>query len=82
VRLQAVELLELQLPTGEIAARLRVSPKSVRAWRRAWIAGGSPALASRGPGGAVCKLTDAHALEFRSLLAGRDWCQGWRLGPA
>ena len=21
-------------------------------------------------------------LEFRSLLAGRDWCQGWRLGPA
>jgi hypothetical protein len=24
----------------------------------------------------------AYFLEFRSLLAGRDWCQGWRLGPA
>jgi hypothetical protein len=23
-----------------------------------------------------------NTLEFRSLLAGRDWCQGWRLGPA
>jgi RimJ/RimL family protein N-acetyltransferase len=21
-------------------------------------------------------------LEFRSLLAGREWCQGWRPGPA
>jgi beta-phosphoglucomutase-like phosphatase (HAD superfamily) len=26
-------------------------------------------------------LADAW-LEFRSLLAGRRWCQGWRLGPA
>ena len=50
VRLQATEMFEQRLPTGEIAARLRVSPKSVRAWRRAWTAGGSPALASRGPG--------------------------------
>jgi uncharacterized protein (DUF983 family) len=24
----------------------------------------------------------ATYLEFRSLLAGRRWCQGWRLGPA
>jgi hypothetical protein len=24
----------------------------------------------------------AVRLEFRSLLAGRDWCQGWRPGPA
>jgi hypothetical protein len=33
------------------------------------------------------EITDAAlagyiALEFRSLLAGRRWCQGWRLGPA
>jgi uncharacterized tellurite resistance protein B-like protein len=25
---------------------------------------------------------DEVKLEFRSLLAGREWCQGWRLGPA
>jgi transposase len=60
VRLQATELFEQRLPAGEIARRLRVSPKSVRAWRRAWTAGGIPALASRGPGGAVCKLDDAQ----------------------
>jgi hypothetical protein len=26
--------------------------------------------------------TTAIYLEFRSLLAGRDRCQSWRLGPA
>jgi putative transposase len=25
---------------------------------------------------------DTITLEFRSLLAGREWCQGWRPGPA
>ena len=60
VRLQATAMFEQQRPTGEIARRLRVSPKSVRTWRRAWTAGGSPALASRGPGGAVCKLSAAQ----------------------
>ena len=62
VRLQAVELFEQRLPAGEIAARLRVSPKSVRAWRRAWIASGRAGLASRGPGGAACKLDDAQQI--------------------
>jgi transposase len=60
VRLQATEMFEQRLPAGEIAGRLRVSTKSVRAWRRAWTAGGRAALASRGPGGAVCKLSDAQ----------------------
>ena len=56
VRLQAVELLKLQLPTGEIAARRQVSSKSVRAWRRAWIAGGSRALASAARAGRTLLL--------------------------
>src|SRR5215471_14268977 len=34
---------------GEIAADLRVTPGSVRRWRRAWQAGGTAALRSRGP---------------------------------
>ena len=40
--IDAETLKEIQ---REIAARLRVSPKSVRVWRRAWTAGGGPALA-------------------------------------
>lgn len=35
VRLQAAEMFEQQLPTAKIAVRLRVSTKSVCAWRRA-----------------------------------------------
>ena len=32
---------------------------------------------------AICGIPHmASYLEFRSLLAGRRWCQGWRLGPA
>ena len=81
VRLQATEMFEQQLPAGEIAARLRVSPKSVRAWRRAWTAGGSPALASRGPGGAVCKLDDAQLDRGPAAQDWADWTsdQRWTL---
>ena len=46
VRLQAAEMFEQRLPTGEIAARLRVSAKSVCEWRRAWLAGGLAGPAS------------------------------------
>ena len=66
VRLQAADMFEQKLSAVEIAARLRVSTKSVYAWRRAWTAEGNTALASRGPGGMVCKLTDAQ----RDRLAG------------
>ena len=52
VRLQAAEMFEQQLPTGEIAARLRVSTKSVCVWRRAWLASGRAGPASRRLGGA------------------------------
>jgi transposase len=88
LRLQAAEMFEQQLPTGEIAARLRVSTKSVCVWRRAWLAGGSPALASRGPGGAVCKLSDAQLDRLTDELdrgpAAQDWAdwtsdQRWTL---
>lgn len=48
---------------SEIAARLRVTPKSVRAWRRRWKAAGEAALLPKGPGGATCRL-DAAQLEM------------------
>jgi transposase len=73
-------MFEQQLPATEIAARLRVSTKSVYAWRRAWTAGGRAALASRGPGGTVCKLTDAQLDRLAGELdrgpAAQDWA-GW-----
>ncbi|HEX4257874.1 MAG TPA: winged helix-turn-helix domain-containing protein, partial [Streptosporangiaceae bacterium] len=37
-------------------------------WRRALAAGGRPALASRGAGGARCKLTPAQLRELEALL--------------
>jgi len=35
--------------TGEIAAELRVTERTVRRWRQAWRQGGAAALRSRGP---------------------------------
>ena len=37
-------------------------------------------LTSYGRSSGFC--VDPIELEFRSLLAGREWCQGWRPGPA
>jgi putative transposase len=88
VRLQAAEMFEQRLPTAQIAARLRVSPKSVCEWRRAWLAAGLAGLASRGAGGAVCKLDDAQLDRLADELdrgpAAQDWAdwasdQRWTL---
>jgi transposase len=77
VRLQAAGMFEQQLPAVEIAARLRVSTKSVYAWRRAWTTGGRAALASRGPGGTVCKLTDAQLDRLAGELDRGPGAHGW-----
>src|SRR5512142_2127005 len=55
VRLQAAEWFAEGVTPPEVARRLRVSCNSAYAWRRRWRAGGVAALASRGPGGAVCR---------------------------
>src|ERR1700722_14885492 len=44
----------------EIAKHFRVSRMSANRWRRALAAGGWGALASKGAGGARCKLTPAQ----------------------
>ena len=55
-------VFEQQLPTGEIAARLRTEQQVGRclAWRRAWTASGHAGMTSRRPGGAVCTPSDAQ----------------------
>jgi transposase len=44
-----------------------VSTKSAYQWRR-WRAGGIAALASKGPGGAVCRLSQAQLSRLRAAL--------------
>ena len=64
VRLEAARRFEQRVPSAVIAAELRVSERSVRRWRQAWLAGGP---ASRGQA-AQCRLafwvithpTDGH----------------------
>jgi transposase len=68
VRLQAAELIEAGASDLEVARRLRVSRMSANRWRRALAAGGREALASRGAGGAKCKLSPAQLAELEAVL--------------
>ena len=68
VRLAAAEMIEAGAGDQEIAKRFRVSRMSVNRWRRALAAGGREALASRGAGGAKCKLTAAQVAELEEVL--------------
>jgi transposase len=68
VRLAAAEMIEAGASDREIAKRFRVSRMSANRWRRALAAGGRAALASRGAGGARCKLTPAEVRELEAVL--------------
>jgi transposase-like protein len=70
VRLQAAQLFERDVSPVQVARRLRVSTKSAYQWRRRWRAGGEAALASKGPGEAVCPLTAAQVARLRAALEG------------
>jgi len=67
VRLEAVKRFEQRAPAADIAAELRVTERSVRRWRRAWLAGGPPGLASRGQA-ARCRLDDAQLAALEAVL--------------
>src|SRR5437660_3556333 len=68
VRLAAAEMIEAGAGDREVAKRFRVSRMSANRWRRALAAGGREALASRGAGGAKCKLTEAQVAELEAVL--------------
>src|SRR6201995_1670480 len=68
VRLEAADLIEAGVGDREIAKRFRVSRMSVNRWRRALAAGGREALASKGAGGAKCKLTPDQVRELEAVL--------------
>jgi transposase len=68
VRLTAAEMIEAGASDLEVAWQLRVSRMSANRWRRALALGGREALASRGAGGAKCKLSAAQVAELESVL--------------
>ena len=72
VRLAAAELIDAEASDREVAGRFRVSRMSANRWRRALAAGGRAALASKGEGGAKCKLSAAQLRELEAVLAVLD----------
>jgi transposase len=77
VRLAAAEWIEEGASDREVAARFRVTRMSANRWRRALAAGGRAALASKGPGGARCKLTPAQRDELQAGLDAGPAAWGW-----
>src|SRR5579862_52365 len=67
-RRAAAEMIEAGAGDREVAKRFRVSRMSVNRWRRALASGGREALASKGAGGAQCKLTAAQVAELEQVL--------------
>ncbi len=77
VRLQAAEWIEEGATDREVGARFRVTRMSANRWHRALTAGGRPALASTGAGGARCRLTPAQLAELPALLEAGPGAWGW-----
>ncbi len=77
VRLQAAAWFAEGIEPPEVARRLRISPNSAYVWRQRWRAGGEAALASRGSGGAVCRLPPAQLAKLRAALDGGPAAWGW-----
>src|SRR3954471_6502515 len=77
VRLEAAEWIEEGATDREVAARFRVTRVSTTRWRRALAAGARPALASKGPGGARCRLSRAQLDELQVLLDASPAAWGW-----
>jgi transposase len=77
VRLAAAEWIEEGATDREVAERFRVTRMSANRWRRALSAGGRPALASKGPGGARCRLNSAQLAELQVLLEAGPAAWGW-----
>jgi putative transposase len=77
VRLAAAEWFEEGATDREVAERFRVTRMSANWWHRALTAGGRPALASRGPGGARCKLSPTQLDELQAVLDAGPTAWGW-----
>jgi len=85
VRQWAAELFAVGVSAVEVAGLLEVSTKSAYQWRRAWVAGGAAALASKGASGPDPKLSDVQLARLKVRLdlgpaaAGYGADQRWTL---
>src|SRR3954463_3917976 len=77
VRLAAAEWFEEGATDREVAEHFRVTRMSANRWRRALAAGGRLALASKGPGGARCRLGPTQLTELQDLLDAGLAAWGW-----
>src|SRR3954464_4373799 len=77
VRLAAAEWFEEGATDREVAERFRVTRMSANRWHRALAVGGRPALASKGAGGARCRLDPAQLEELQVLLDAGPAVWGW-----
>ena len=77
VRLAAADLMEAGASDREVARHFRVSRMSANRWRRALAAGGRVALASKGAGGARCRLSPAQLRELETVLEAGPAAWGW-----
>ncbi|HJP65823.1 MAG TPA: winged helix-turn-helix domain-containing protein, partial [Actinomycetota bacterium] len=77
VRLAAADLIEAGASDREVARQFRVSRMSANRWRRDLAAGGRAALASKGAGGAKCKLAPALMGELEAVLDAGPAASGW-----
>jgi putative transposase len=77
VRQQAADLFAAGVSAVDVAARLEVSTKSAYAWRRAWVAGGAEALASKGSSGPATKLSEKQLLRLQHRLEAGPAASGY-----
>src|SRR5512142_862398 len=76
VRMLAAALFEQRVSTSRIAGQLRVGPRQVEKWRRAWSQGGTEALRSKGPHG-VPRLTGPQLARLQVELERGPAVHGW-----
>jgi transposase len=76
IRLEAVKRFEQRAATAVIAAELRVSERSVRRWRRDFLAGGMAGVSSRGPA-ARCRLDEGQLAALEAVLDAGPLAAGW-----
>jgi transposase len=77
VRMAAAQMFADGATNSEVSRTFRVSAMSVSRWRRAYEAGGSAALVSKGPGGTGCKLDDEQLTELEAWLDAGPAEHGW-----
>ncbi|TQK98185.1 transposase [Streptomyces puniciscabiei] len=76
-RLAAADLIEAGASDREVARRFRVTRMSATRWRRALASGGRQALASKGLGGARCKLDSGQLRLLQTVLDAGPAASGW-----